>query len=392
MDGGARWWATAQRRWPWLTDVAILGFLELDTIADWVQHRFPWWAWLLAQALIMPLLLRRRHPLAVFTVIAALVVVQDLTRVHLTAAYALLVAVYTIGTHGRDRFRAASAVLVESVVVVASIQLRPLGGSLVGSLVFLNSIVAAAFFLGTTVRNRRRYQISLEDRARRAELERDQQAQLAAVAERTRIAREMHDVIAHSLSVVIRLADAAVAVNGTDHGEANTAMEQVATTSRQALTEVRRLLGVLREPTPSGAPPVIDLAPLPRLDQLEKLLDDIRATGLPIRLVTTGTPPQLLDTAEATIFRLVQESVTNVIKHAVHATHVDVELCWQPDEVGITVRDDGVPRAVGTTPGGHGLRGMVERVTLYDGSLTWGPAWPRGWELRATMRLDRAAA
>ncbi|MDT3439947.1 MULTISPECIES: sensor histidine kinase [unclassified Pseudofrankia] len=342
--------------------------------------------------MVLPLFLRRHDPQAVFVVVAVAVVVQESVGVRLAAASALLVAIYTIAAHGRRRHRALNATLIEAVAVVASIRLAPLANSVLGSFIFVNSLVAAAIFLGMAVHSRRQYLASLEDRARRAERERDHQAQLAATAERARIAREMHDVIAHSLSVVIRLADGAVVVGRTEPDTATEAMEQVASTSRQALAEMRRLLGVLREVQGPMDVPALEMAPQPGFDQLDTLLDDVRATGLPVRFTVRGAPRPLPTTAESTIFRLVQESITNVLKHAVRPTRVDVELSWQGDEIAITVRDDGITTRRTPTPGGHGLRGMLERIALYDGDLSWGPASPGGWELRATMRLHEVVA
>lgn len=385
-------WTHVRQRWPWMASVPVPLLLEAHTVGDAVRIGLSWWGWLLAQGLLLPLLLRRRYPLAVFAIVAGMVLVQDLTEAHLTAGFALLVAVYNVAAHARRRFRIQAGLLLETVLIVASLRLAPAGDSFLISLVFLNSLVAAAVFLGTTVRTRRQYLESLEERAERAERERDQQAWLAATAERTRIAREMHDVIAHSLSVVIRLADGAVTVNRTDPDSATSAMEQVAVTGRQALAEMRRLLGVLRDAPTAGVSSVVEMAPSPGLAHLDTLLDDVRATGLWVELTMTGSPRALPGTAEAAIYRVVQESLTNVLKHAVSPTRVDVELRWRADRVLIRVRDDGTVVGLPGGASGHGLRGMLERVALYEGDVTYGPTSPRGWEVNATIRVNGAVA
>jgi signal transduction histidine kinase len=366
-------------------DVLIVLLLEMPTAASLVRgHGHPtWWLWVLDQALVLPLLLRRRFPVPVFFFIAAVALAQWTTGVPLVADVALLVALYTVTVQGSRRQTFLAAAVLELGVILASVRFAPTGHGVLGSLVFLTGMVAAALFIGTTVRTRREYLVSLEDRALRLERERDQQAELAATAERTRIAREMHDIVAHSLSVMIALADGAVATRVTDPGGSEGAMRQVAATGRQALAEMRRLLGVLREPRPPA------LAPQPTLDGLETLLDDVRAAGLPVRLMETGVRAPLPPTAEATAYRIVQESLTNVLKHAIDPTEVTVLLRWSPGgELVVSVTDDGrVQARVGAVNGsGHGLQGMRERAALFGGELVAGPCGAGGWRVQATLR------
>ena len=380
------------RRWPWLVDVAplaleipvVLGLLGTgrhhggDHVADPLD-------WIFAQALILPLVLRRRFPIEVFGLLVGVAAIQALTTGPSAADFALLIALYTVAAHRERRDAFVAAGVVEVGVFVAAIRFQPVGEDILASIVFLTGLVAAALFTGISLRARRDYLASLEDRAERLERERDQQAELAATAERTRIAREMHDVVAHSLSVVITLADGAVAAAATDPNGASAAMQQVGETGRQALAEMRRLLGVLRDERPA------ELAPQPDLDRLNSLLDDVRGTGLPVEFAVTGTPTTLPSTAQATVYRIVQESLTNVLKHAIDPTHACVALLWQPGELTVEVTDDGTGTVATSVPtGGHGLQGIGERVALYDGDLVSGPVPPHGWRVRACLHLDRA--
>jgi signal transduction histidine kinase len=278
-----------------------------------------------------------------------------------------------------------AAGVLEAGVVLASFRFAPAGEDFFASLVFLSGLVVAALFIGTTLRTRRAYLASVLDRAVRLERERDQQARLAATAERTRIAREMHDIIAHNLSVMVALADGAAIANVREPDQATEAMRQVSTTGRQALGEMRRLLGVLRadEPLP-------DRSPQPDLAQLDELLARTRAAGLAARLTVTGVPVRLPPTQEAAVYRIVQEAITNVLKHAVGASDVVVRLRWGADALGVEVTDDGetTESSSGDLTVGHGLTGMAERVSIFGGRLTAGPRTGRGWFISAELPLD----
>jgi signal transduction histidine kinase len=285
----------------------------------------------------------------------------------------------------------AAAGVVEVGVVLAAVQ-RVITVKWPASLVLLSGMVAATYFLGTNLRTRQAYLAALVERAERLEHERDQQARIAAASERASIAREMHDIVAHSLAVVITMAEAAVAKRRSDPGQAAAAMEQVADVGRQALGETRRLLGVLRTEAPSEG-----FAPRPGLDQLEPLVKQVRATGLPAGLTVTGRPFALSNGAELAIYRIVQEALTNTIKHAHGATRVDVALCYAAPAVEIHITDDGVTddgrrgRAHHLERSGHGLVGMQERAALYNGTLTAGLLPGRGWAVRAKVSPENGS-
>ncbi|MGZ4507077.1 MAG: sensor histidine kinase [Blastococcus sp.] len=344
------------------------------------------WAWVLDVAMVLPLIWRRRHPPAVFAVLAALALVQWAVGVPLVVDVALLVALYTVATTQPRRVALGAVAVLELGVVLAAVRFAPAGDT-VGSLVFLSGLVAAAYFIGTSVRNRRAYLAVLVDRAARAERERDQQARLAATTERARLAREMHDIVAHSLTVVVTLAEAASAAATTDPAAAREAMGQVATTGRAALAETRRLLGVLRT-DPDGP---ADLGPTPGLDGLDGLVAGARAAGLPVRLTVGGRPRPLTAAMGATAHRIVQESLTNVLKHAVEPSGVEVLARWGDDALVLQVSDDG-RAAVGTGEPGHGLTGMRERLALFGGELSAGPSSSGGWRVRATMPVPAEQA
>jgi signal transduction histidine kinase len=338
----------------------------------------------LTAALVVPLAWRRRAPVIVFLVVAGVALVQWALGLRLTADVALLVALYTVAAQRPRRTALAAAALLEVGVVLAAVRFSP-ARDLLTSLVFLTGLAAAAFSIGTTVRNRRAYLGALVERAAWLERDRDQQARLAATAERARIAREMHDVVAHSLTVVVTLAEAASATAATDPPAAREAMGQVARTGRTALAEMRRLLGVLRaDPTDAGD----DRAPVPGLHRLDELVDDARAAGLPVRLTISGAARPLPSTVDATAYRVVQESLTNALRHAVDPTGVRVVLRWRDDALLVEVRDDGRPGAPAAT-GGHGLAGMRERLALFGGSLTSGPGPGGGWTVSAVLPVEQ---
>ena len=244
-----------------------------------------------------------------------------------------------------------------------------------------SGLVAAAYFAGNSLQTRRAYLASAVDRAERVERERDQLQQLAVTDERNRIARELHDIIAHSLSVMITLADAARADEHETPTAADVAMAQVSATGREAMAEMRRLLGVLRDG--EAATPLV---PQPTLGELQELLEQSRAAGLPARLTMTGQPLAMTGPLQATVYRIVQEALTNALKHAQQPTRVTVSLSWKTQSLEIDVSDDGL--AVGPVepgPGSHGIVGMRERVGLFDGRMTSGPGVTGGWTVAVTL-------
>lgn len=361
-------------------DIALtLGLLVVGVLASISHHGVlgP----LLSAALVLPLAWRRRWPFAVLVVIAGVAFVQWLSATSLLADVALLVALYTVAAQcSRAKVVAAFAIVVIGIVL-AGLKWPTNQPLVVGAL--LTVMAAAAAVIGNNVSTRRAYLASVEDRAARLERERDQQVLLAAAAERARIACEMHDVVAHNLSVMIALADGAGYVAGEQPQRASGAMAQVSATGRQALAEMRRLLGVLREGESEGD---LALAPQPGLAQIEPLADQVRAAGLPVRLETSGTPGELGQGAELTVFRLVQEALTNTLKHADPDARATVKLSYEPDAIDVEVLDDGKPADPAPAgDGGQGLAGMRERVAVYGGAVEAGPRADGGWRVHARL-------
>lgn len=395
----------ALRAHPLLGDVSLAVALALITVGPAVGLHRPHQpgavrggsqlalALSLQVALCAPLALRRRYPNQVYGVIVAVALVQLVLGVRLAGDAALLVALYTVAV-SRDRRSAwVAAGVAEVGVVLATLRWAP-GGSVIGSLLFLTGMVTAAVSLGISVGTRRAYLAALEDRAQRLERERDQQARIAAAAERARIARELHDVVAHSLAVMVTLADAAGFAADTDPERAAEAVRQVSVTGREALSEMRRLVGVLRDDSDA-----VERAPQPGLAQLDDLIAAVRAAGPPVDLVRSGEERGLPTGVEIAVYRIVQEALTNTLKHGREVHQVRVEVDCSADAVRVRVRDDGAaagPAELGSTGhgpvGGHGLVGMRERAALYGGDVQVGPDPGGGWTVAAMLPLPLALA
>ncbi|MEE4540931.1 histidine kinase [Streptomyces sp. V4-01] len=334
-------------------------------------------------ALVVPLAWRRQAPLVVFGCVAGAAFVQWLADVRTPADAALLLALYTVAaTRDRGRMLAAFAVLEAGILLATlrwSLHVRP-----TAMFVSLSAMAVAATVIGANVRGRRERMTFLEDRAVRLERERDQRAQLAVAGERARIAREMHDIVTHNLSVMVALADGAVFAQDASPERAGAAMRQVGVTGRQAITDMRRFLGVLRADEPDAL-----RHPMPGIAQLGALTEQVRAAGLPTRLEIAGEPAAVGGAAQLTVFRLVQEALTNTLKHAPPGARAEVRLSCRPDAVSLTVTDDGAGVVGGDPSGalGHGLPGMRERAAAYGGRLAAGPQPGGGWRVAAELDL-----
>jgi signal transduction histidine kinase len=341
-------------------------------------------AGLVQAALIAVIAARRVWPTGVFLAASAIGFVQWLLGFPLLGDVALLAALYTVAAH-QSRTRALLATgVMEAGAVMAAVRWEP-AGTVPRSLLFLTATVVAALFAGLTAASGSRYLAWMDERARRLEIERDQQAAIAAAAERTRIARELHDIVSHSLSVVITLADAAALVSRADPGQGAEAMAEVSEVGRHALSDMRAMLGVLRTdepPDPKTARP--PQPPQPGFGQLGALMERIRATGLDVGLSVAGTPFPVGAAAELTAYRIVQEALTNTLRHA-GARHAWVTISYDEPEVRIRVSDDGIPATAAGSPGGHGIHGMRERAALHHGALHAGPADGGGWLVEATL-------
>jgi signal transduction histidine kinase len=371
--------------------------------------------WPLIAGLTAPLAFRRRAPLVAFAAVSLAAFVQLLSAEPLLADAALLFALYSVAVHEKRPWGFPLAFAVCEVGALLAVLQFGEGGFLL-PFASASAFVIAAGALGVYVRTRREHIAALLLRAQDLERERDRQAQLAGAAERARIARELHDVVAHNLTVMIALADGARLSAERSPAEAGAAMGTVAATGRDALGEMRRLLGVLRE-DPGGASREGDagegegpgagqepgpLRPQPGLDQLDGLLTQVRGTGLPTRLVQSGEPVPLGPGAELTVYRVVQEALTNTLKHAHTPTSAEVRLEWREKALVVEVSDDGAgvggrgdtePAASnGAAADGHGLTGMRERAAAYGGKVEVGPRSTGGWGVRTELRLDEACS
>jgi signal transduction histidine kinase len=344
---------------------------------------------------VAPLLVRRIWPLPVFGWILLTAIAAGLWSKSAIDGLALLIALYTVASRRPRRDALVCAGLLEVVAVIA---LRLYANSRWWfDAIFVSGMVAAALGLGLYFAARRAYLAELHDRAERLERERDQQAALAAAAERARIAREMHDIVAHHLTVMTTLAEAAVAASASSPEKATDVMRSVAVTGRRALADTRRLLGVLRERdgtgdgngVGSGASSAEALQPVPDLSQLDALIEQVRSAGLDTALELHGQAPDVPAGVQLAVYRLVQEALTNTLKHGGAGARASVRLSFEPGELLVDVNDDGAgsgtPAAAGV---GGGLPGMRERVRAYGGDVQAGPRQPAGWGVSARLPLD----
>jgi signal transduction histidine kinase len=336
-----------------------------------------------------PLVVRRIWPIPVFGVMVAAFIGAVLWDRRLVDALALLIALYTVAALRSRRAALVCAGLLEIAVVVVLVLLTGLAWW--REAIQPTGMIAAALGLGLYSATRRAYLAELHERADRLERERDQQAALAAAAERTRIAREMHDVVAHHLTVMVTLSEAAVAASASSPERAAEVMRSVSATGRRALADTRRLLGVLRQRP--GDDPAAVLAPVPDLTQLDALIEEVRSAGLQTTLEVCGQAPDVPAGVQLTVYRLVQEALTNTLKHGGTGARATVRLHYLPGELRVDIDDDGAGATAPAPAGvGGGLIGMQERIHAYGGDVRVGPRQPGGWNVSARLRLDGGEA
>jgi signal transduction histidine kinase len=317
-------------------------------------------------ALVAPLAFGPRAPVPVFATVMAICLIQLAVTEHvLVADLAPLVALYYLVVHGPQRLkRVGLGVALAGAVAMSALASFPgaLDGFLLGT-----AVVTAYVLLAALLGDRR---VSRRARLAALEVERDQQAEIGAAQERARIARELHDVVAHSLAVMVAQADGGRYAAPGDPDAASRALAQIAETGRDALAQMRRLLGVLRAGEESG--------------DLPRLVRRLAGAGLPVELEVEGRARELPDELRLCIHRVAQEALTNVLKHADSPRRVEVVLRYLDAEVELTVRDDGRGIAAGDGQG-HGLAGMRERVARHSGTLRTGPRAGGGYEVRARL-------
>ena len=344
---------------------------------------------LLALLASAPVAWRRRAPLTVLALTGTAAALYEMLGYPTTIApLGLLVSLYTVGAHSERRPSRIAALLTGAALGVVLLTAR--WEVTVGNFASNFIVFGTAWIVGDNLQTRRAFVASLEERARRAEETRQAEAERAVAEERARIARELHDVVAHSMSVMVVQAGAARRVMGADPARAAEALEAVEDTGRDALVEMRRLLGVLREDGSSAS-----LAPQPSLHELPSLIAHVAESGLAVTLATEGSPRDLPTALGLTAYRIVQEALTNALKHAGPSAAAVVTVRYRDDEVEIEVADDGrgagaVVAANGSA--GHGLLGMRERAGLFGGELTAGPRAGGGFVVRARLPIAEGAA
>ena len=333
----------------------------------------------------LPLIVRRRYPLAVMAVVSGATIVQLVISPAdqpIQAGLGFLVATYTIGER-LDRRTSLIATAITGIAIAVVFIGRAGIGVVLASLVQTELIFLVAWLLGDAARIRRLYAGTLEERAQRLERERDEQAERAVRDERERIARELHDVVTHHVSVIVIQAGGALRVIEKRPDEARTALEAIASTGRLALTDMRRMLGILGDQEASD--------PTPGLDRLDELLQQLRSAGLEVELVVEGDARTLDPGLAVSAYRIIQEALTNSLKHT-GGGRARVVVRYGADALEITVDDQRGPRApsvVEPPHEGRGLIGMRERATMLRGTLVAQPT-ARGFLVSARLPIDSA--
>jgi signal transduction histidine kinase len=399
------------RRHPWLVDGALAAVLLAGTANAYLLYPAVLPASL---ALAGTVVVRRRFPAGALAAALAIGVAQvaagigpAFTASPLQPTFAdvgILILLYTVAAERPRRVSLAGLATCLALFAAVVVRYDPGGNQprhqaeffLVTGLLYL-LVPVSVWVLGDSMGYRRAYSAALEERAIRAEGERDVQAQISAAAERARIARELHDVIAHSLSVMVAQADGGAYAFDAAPDRSRQALAEIGRTGRQALAEMSSLLGVLRT-GPEAAP----LAPAPAAAEIAQLVTQAREAGMRVRHTVEGPVRPLPGGLSLAAYRIVQEALTNVRKHASPGAAAEVTLRYDQDELLVRVADDGhgpagLPRygaAAAQDPVGHGLAGMRERAAIYGGTVAAGPRPGGGFEVTARLPLgaQRGAA
>jgi signal transduction histidine kinase len=373
--------AQALRDHPFAADAALAAALAVLVLSEVLTSRgyltgSEWVYVSVALLMTLPLAWRRRSPLAVVVVVMSAFAVQSLILdptptpdVELVPA---VIAVYSVGSHA-DRWMSLAGL---GVSLAAGLIWLGLGDFLLPTVLF-----GGSWFAGRLVQKRQLYAQAFAERARVLELERDANARVAAAEERVRIAREMHDAVGHSVSVMVVQAGAERLALGDERPETREALLAIERTGREALAEMSRLLGILRKDGEG-----LSLAPRPSLAQIDALVQTVRDAGVPVALSVEGKATELPAGVDVSAYRIVQEALTNVVKHAGPAT-ATVVVRYGRRAVEVEVTDDGRGSVNGST-NGHGLVGMRERIELHGGTLEAGGRSAGGFAVKARLPLE----
>jgi signal transduction histidine kinase len=382
VEDASRW----LRRDAWAADVALAVALTITAQAEiWVTGSVSADRGVVAPLAVVitaALAWRRRAPLSAAALVALAYSVQDLAAGYLdgpiSVNVALFVALYSVAAYEET----PQALVGGALILVATwLGVAQHSDSTVGDYFFSGGVLGGAWVFGAAMRVRRGHEVQLEERARVLLREQDEMARVAAEEERARIARELHDVVAHSVGVIVVQAGAERMALAAEAERTREVLQAIEATGRDALAEMRRLLGMLRKDDAELA-----LAPQPSLRHVDALVRQMAEAGLPVELEIEGDPVPLPPGVDLSAYRIVQEALTNALKHAGRA-RARVAITYGRDEIGLEVSDDGGGPAVAAAPGGHGLVGMQERVALYGGELKSGRGRAGGFVVRARLPL-----
>ncbi|MEU7941405.1 sensor histidine kinase [Microbispora bryophytorum] len=371
---------------PW-TDIAVAGVLGTAAVLEALTSTdlpFTAMEMLVAGATVAPIAWRRVWPLGVVAVVMVVVAASSPVTHSFESGYAffaMIVCCYSVAAHAKFRDSAVGAAMVTTFVLVG-FAIDPHRGG-VGDYLFTGVLFGGAWTLGYLIRRRGQEATLLKEQTAELQRRRAEDAERAVQAERTRIARELHDVIAHSLSVMVVQTGVVRRRLRHDRPGDSELLDEVEQAGRGAIGELRRLLGILRADGEA-----LSLAPQPGLDGLPPLLDQMRETGLMVEMTVEGVPSPLPPGIDLAAYRIVQEALTNTLRHAGQGARAEVAIRWNGTAVELEVHDDGngaAPLGLGT---GHGLIGMRERAALYDGVLEAGPYESGGFRVCAVLPLN----
>ncbi|UPK74700.1 histidine kinase [Nocardioidaceae bacterium SCSIO 66511] len=379
---GERW----LRAHPLVVDVVLGGVLMMPSAAVGMVTGNLVYA--LDIVMFSAIMFRRTAPTASFAVLSLALLIQ---AIGLDTAqwgdFAFPIGLYSIAAYGPTwaRWTGLGVGFLGAALAVDSWGIDQGGGGGSGVLAFvaLSAIVLFSWTFGDRMRTRRAYVAGLEDRAVQLEREAEQRAQIAAAAERARIAREMHDVVAHSLSVIVVQADGALFAARKRPEVAAETLSTISATGRESLTEMRRLIGLLRGDEQGGR----ELAPMPSGADLPSLVAQVSGSGLDVSLQVDGDLTRLGSGAGLTVYRVVQEALTNTLKHAGPEVRATVEVSFDGDDVRVLIEDDGRGAATSDDGHGHGIAGMRERIAVHDGTIDAGPRAGGGFRVDARIPL-----
>ena len=335
---------------------------------------------LVAVAFTLPVLVARRWPLPVFLLVLGAITADYLLGGHAGEPwFAALLVVYALGSYGSTRASSIGLAILAALVLSVDIP-RLQEGDPIDEVVPGWFVLGGLWGLGRWMRHRRGEIGDLASRAEALERDRDEAARAAVAHERARIARELHDLVAHSLAVIVLQAQAADRVLATDEAAARTALAAIDTTGREGLEELRRMLDILVDVAPH------ELEPRPSLEHLDLLVARVREAGLPVSVSVSGRPRRLPAGLDLSAYRIVQEALTNTLKHG-DPTSVEVSVAYLAEGLELTIADGGggPTGPTGHTGSGRGLIGMHERAHLYGGTVEAGPAPSGGFVVRAVL-------